>query len=265
MTRDLAAAFAAGRSAWPSVNLDRAAFAAHADRLEVRDEDLAAHGGDLYLAWACAAHDAAALAHLERAFLSQVDVYVRRLGLQTHALDELRQELRIRLLLGSAPRIAQYSGRGPLGAWVRIVAIRVAASSMSRKTKEKTGDVDALGALVADRAGPEVAMMRHRYTDAFQVALERSLDALEPREKTILRMHFIDLLNIEAIGRVYRVHRATVARWLVGIRQKVLATLRQELSLELEATSAEFRSMLNVVRDDLGISLRRLGEPTALV
>jgi RNA polymerase sigma-70 factor (ECF subfamily) len=71
-------------------------------------------------------------------------------------------------------------------------------------------------------------------------------------------MHFVDGLNIDEIGCVYRVHRATVARRLVAIRRRVLDNLRTELSLTLPATTSEFRSVLALIRGDLDLSLRHL-------
>src|SRR4051812_47742715 len=124
----LDSAFRSAAAAWAGAKLDAETFARKAAQLDVRDEDLEARASDLYLAWACAEGDAAALAHFERAFLTQVDLYVRRLGLEAHVVDELRQGLRIHLLVaesGGEPRVGKYSGRGPLGAWVRIVAVRL--------------------------------------------------------------------------------------------------------------------------------------------
>lgn len=255
----LQTAFEAGRAAWPGTKLERDAFDRRALRLEVRPDDVAGRGADLYLAWACAERDKTALSYFERIFLPAVDGYVGRLGLAEAVVDDVRQELRIRLLVGDEPRIGQYSGRGPLAAWVRMAAIRVALSLLERsKLRSHARDVSALGALVGEQTSPELAAVRHRHGSAFQAALERSLDALGARDKTLLRMHFIDQLNIEAIGRIYRVHRATVARWLVAIRRRVLENLRSELSLDLKASTSEFRSMLAVVRADLELSLRHL-------
>jgi RNA polymerase sigma-70 factor, ECF subfamily len=255
----LQTAFEAGRAAWPGTKLDLDAFSRRALRLEVRPDDITGRGADLYLAWACAERDKAALSYFERIFLPAVDGYVGRLGLAEAVVDDVRQELRIRLLVGDDPRIGQYSGRGPLAAWVRMAAIRVALSLLERsKLRSHARDVSALGALVGEQTSPELAAVRHRHGSAFQAALERSLDALGARDKTLLRMHFIDQLNIEAIGRIYRVHRATVARWLVAIRRRVLENLRTELSLDLRASTSEFRSMLAVVRGDLELSLRLL-------
>jgi RNA polymerase sigma-70 factor, ECF subfamily len=251
-------AYEAGRTAWASVSLKRETFAQRAGQLAVGEEDLRARAPELYLAWACAERDPSAIAAFERAHLLQIDQYVRRLGLAEHLMDELRQELRIRLLLGTDPRIGQYAGRGPLGAWVRVAAIRLA---INLKTQAKGGertDVDALGALVASPSSPELSAIRGRYGQTFQDALEQALASLDSRDKTLLRMHFVDQLNIDAIGRIYRVHRATVARWLVRIRSQVMADLQARLALDLQSSSSEFRSMLAVIREDLDLSLRRL-------
>ena len=257
---DLIAAVQRGRAAWPGVDLELEAFAERGARLQVRAEDLAAHGADLFLAWACAAGDRHALAHFERTYLPQVSRYVARIALARHQIDELQQQLRIRLLTGSDPRIGHYGGRGPLGAWVRVAAVRLALSLIEQLEAgaRKTVDLDALDALASDRIGPELSTIKHHYRDSFQAALERSLAALELRQKTILRMHFVDHLNIDAIGKIYRVHRATVARWLVSVRQQVLADVRQELSLELSGTSSELRRMVAAVRDELSLSLMRV-------
>src|SRR6188474_650771 len=65
----LQAAFEAGRAAWPGVKLDPDAFAQRAAKLDVRPDDVAARGADLYLAWACAENDKTSLAYFERLFL----------------------------------------------------------------------------------------------------------------------------------------------------------------------------------------------------
>lgn len=260
----LSAAFQLGRSTWSGTKLDLHTFAQRAALLDVGTEDVMARGTDLYLAWACAEKDVTALSYFERLFLPAVDGYVGRLGLAPSVVDDVRQELRIRLLVGEEPRIGQYSGRGPLSAWVRMAAIRVALTLLERdEVRSRARDVSALRALAGDTTSPELAAVRNRHASAFQAALERSLDGLSARDKTLLRMHFIDQLNIEGIGRIYRVHRATVARWLVAIRQLVLENLRSELKLDLRATTSEFRSMLAVVRDDLDLSMRHILQPAS--
>jgi RNA polymerase sigma-70 factor (ECF subfamily) len=181
------------------------------------------------------------------------------LGLQASSLDEVRQQLRIRLLIGSPPRIGQYRGCGPLGAWVRMAAIRVGLSFVEgAKRHASAPELSLLAALVDDDASPEAMIARHRHAKAFQAALESSVATLESRDRTVLRMYFVDELNIDAIGRVFRVHRATIARRLQAIRQRVLETWLQAMKLDLSFTMSEIESLMLVVRQDLELSLRHL-------
>ena len=76
-----------------------------------------------------------------------------------------------------------------------------------------------------------------------------------------LRMHFLDAMSIDEMGQVFHVHRATIARWLVAIRREVLEQICRKISLNLRASSSEFRSIVRLVRGDVRLSLHRiLGE-----
>src|SRR5262245_29628545 len=111
-----------GRASWPEVRLGEAEFAAWIGAAGVQAPQLRAHGADLFLAVACTRRDPAALAALERQLIARVPDYVARFNVPPHLLDELRQRVRIRLLTGDRPRIADYRGLGPLGAWLRMCA-----------------------------------------------------------------------------------------------------------------------------------------------
>jgi RNA polymerase sigma-70 factor (ECF subfamily) len=98
------------------------------------------------------------------------------------------------------------------------------------------------------------------HREAFQAALQDALTTLTPREKTLLRLHFLDGMNIDALGVVFRVHRATVARWLVAIRTQVLDRVRQTLSLDLGASPSEAISLVRLLRSEVQLSIRRILE-----
>ncbi len=249
--------YESGRAKWPGALLPQALFEQKVAALGVRPEDLATRAGDLYLAWACAEGDGCALTYFERTFLASTENYVVNLRLTSDALDELRQRMRIRLLVGDDARIGRYRGRGSLGAWLRTCALRIGVDLLAT-TGTLRRDLDALDALVEPDLNPELATLRNRYAGAFRAALERNLVALDPRDKTILRMYFIDQLNIDLIGQIYLVHRATVARWLVRIRKYVLSELLKELQIELSASSSECRSILDLMKDNLEVDLEHV-------
>jgi RNA polymerase sigma-70 factor (ECF subfamily) len=251
-------ALATGRSAWPDVGVDREEFARHLASAGVAPAALVQHAADLYLACACGRGDPTALARFEQQFLEPLPRHLSRFSLTQDRLEAVRQAVRIRLFAGPDARIGHYAGTGPLGAWVRVLAIRVALDLLDTRAIEARSDSEALVSLVTENDNPELALMREQLKERFQGALEESLASLSPREKTLLRMHFVDGLNIDAIGAVFKVHRATVARWLLAIRGAIVDRMRAQVGIGIRPTSTGFRSVVALVRDDLHLSLGRL-------
>jgi RNA polymerase sigma-70 factor (ECF subfamily) len=72
----------------------------------------------------------------------------------------------------------------------------------------------------------------------------------------------IDGLTIDDIGAIYRVHRATAARWLVGIRDKLVEQTRGRLAAKLGVDTEEAASIVRLVQSQLDVSvIRHLGPP----
>ena len=59
---------------------------------------------------------------------------VARRGLALEAAEEVLQALRAHVLVGDAPKLADYDGRGPLAAWVRVAAVRAASNVSSQES-----------------------------------------------------------------------------------------------------------------------------------
>ena len=104
-------------------------------------------------------------------------------------------------------------------------------------------------------------LIRAFYRDRLNEVLEQSFAALKPREKDVLRLHVVEQANIDVLGRTYRVHRATAARWLVTIRERIFKDLCARAFREWGASTSELRGLLAALRDDLDFSAPRvLGE-----
>jgi RNA polymerase sigma-70 factor (ECF subfamily) len=74
-------------------------------------------------------------------------------------------------------------------------------------------------------------------------------------------MHVVDGLGIDELGRIYNVHRATAARWLVRIREALFAGTRSALAKHLDLGETEFASLVGVLLSRLDVSVQRvLGE-----
>lgn len=106
--------------------------------------------------------------------------------------------------------------------------------------------------------GPEARTIKNFYRPELTRALEESLAALDAREKTLLRLHAIDQLSIDAIGRTFGVHRATAARWLAAIRRRVFDDLRARAALNWGASTSDLRDLLVILRDEIDLRLVRL-------
>jgi RNA polymerase sigma-70 factor, ECF subfamily len=277
-------ALVAGRRAWPDVELAEARFAGWVSERTIDAETLRTRGAELYLACACAlgedsmqnpqrvphlprsfapdksggsARDRALLL-FDRTFIQTLRSGIARRTLSPEQLDELRQRLRVRLLTGPRPRIASYQGHGPLGAWVRVAAARQALDMSAGARHAAESDGPLADALVSAGVDPEIAAAKRQFQAEFRTALEDSLASLLPREKTLLRMHFIDRLNIDEMGTIFRVHRATVARWLAAIRRQVFARVCEQLSLQLRSSPSEVASLVRLVRSEVEVSVQRL-------
>jgi RNA polymerase sigma-70 factor (ECF subfamily) len=261
----IGAACAAGRAAWPAIHLPDEVFARQLARHAGAADDCRAYldavcAADLYLACACVAHDPAALRALESGELARLPAMLARMRPPREAVDEIRQRLRERFLVGSGagPALADYSGRGPLGAWVRVAAVRTYLSQLRHEDAQRADGDGQLLELPAGGLDPDLEIVRARYADAFKLALGDALRALPRRERTLLRFAYVDAMTVDEIAAFYRTHRATAARWVARARTAVLEETRRLLAERVSCAETELHSLLRVVVSQLDLSIKRL-------
>ncbi|MFE8596400.1 sigma factor-like helix-turn-helix DNA-binding protein [Archangium violaceum] len=252
------------REAWPEVGMDARAFLAYvAERLpstgEAREVLASLRAGDFFLAFACMRGEARALEALDAHVLSLVGTWLPRE--ESALVDELRQLLRQRLLVpveGAPPKLASYSGRGPLGQWVRAVALRLHIDRQRAAPRERP--LEEAPAALAERLGadPELAFIRERHQEDFRVAFRAALGRLEARERNLLRLHHVHGQSMDVVSATYQAPRSTVARWIARARERLLTLTREELTARLRLTPDELDSLLRLVRSQLDVSLRLL-------
>jgi RNA polymerase sigma-70 factor (ECF subfamily) len=258
----LAQACGTARSARPELVADESELAEAIGRSLVdKDEPIAAIAGlqlgDLWLACACAGGDRAALLELDRPTLA-------RTGADATTIDELIQQHRARLLTAEPerpPRIRGYRGHGDLRSWLKVALVRDAVRAQRRELTASSSD-DEIDVLVDPAADPELHAMQDAYRAGFRRAFAHALAELPPRERNVLRYHLIDGLAIDDIGAIYRVHRATAARWLVRIRERLHEDTRAELMRSLAIGPRELDSVMRLIRSRLEASIAQgLVEP----
>jgi RNA polymerase sigma-70 factor (ECF subfamily) len=171
-----------------------------------------------------------------------------------HFTREVQQELRCRLLAPPEPRIATYAGTGPLLAWVRIAAMRLALNSRRRVLRRSEE-------LIVDEFLKETRVEdveRPRYVETLSRAVQRAFAELTVQERNLLRLHYADGLSLQQLAKLEQVHRATVARWLAAARQRIFQLVEDDVRGSLGLSPSEFKSVLGLVHSYLEASLSGL-------
>lgn len=258
----------AARATWPRLEVPSETFIVRIARsLDEPGEPGALltelHASDLYLATACERGDAAAIDALVATQFPYLEAALHYIDASNALIDDVRASLLEILFVSSGdtgPLIARFKGRSALRTWLRAVATRTALKMMRtsrRANQRRLGDSG-----LVDAAAPlmdlELAHLRARYGGELKRALEDALRGLSRRQRTLLRQHFIDGLTIDQLGKLYRVHRATAARWLVAARVALFDDTRELLTSRLGLAPSELDSIVRMVKSELDVSLHRL-------
>ena len=161
--------------------------------------------------------------------------------------DARVSHLRLRCTRGAAA-----SGPGR-----RVTTTRKGLRALRRSTSD-AGDESELLAARSPGDDPELAYLKSLYGEAFRAAFLVAVDALETRDKNVLRQHFIDNLTIDDLATLYRVHRATAARWITTARKNLLTATRREFSRQADVGALECESVLRLLQSRLDVTWQRL-------
>lgn len=254
----------AARAAWPTVAIDDAMFVAWlAQRLDegaISSRLAKVHAADLYLACACANGDEAALSALRSLVKPRMLAALVPYG-PADWVDDMRQKVMTMLLVGddgAAGAIARYRGRGKLGSWIYVITLRHAQRERSKKPREFAADVDLMVDRATPKGSPELQFLKREYRAEFKKAFQSAFATLTERERNLMRYEHIDGLNIDKIGELHGVHRATVARWRDSARSSLFLATRNLLGSSLGVGNDEFDSIMRLIESQFDVSLTRL-------
>jgi RNA polymerase sigma-70 factor (ECF subfamily) len=211
---------------------------------------------ELCLAQACEAGDSDALDTLlglvrevaTRIRWPAVEVGDRCARIWTHLLD---------VDAGGRTRLMSFDGRGPLGAWLRVVATRLAQRDRfgAEREPEPMGE-DHLAAIWASAAaGTEHDLIKDMYVDGVRDAFRRATASLDETARSLLSLHYARGVSLEKLTRVYGVHRVTLSRRLAAAHREILERVVAELTRDAAMTEGECRSLLRTLRSRLELSL----------
>lgn len=214
--------------------------------------------GDLLLAFACAEGDARALRIFEDRYRDDVKRAARRHRATGVDPADVYQEV-ARRAFGPTPKIAEYSGKGDLRSWVRVVATRIALDlARARRSSERPTDDAAFARLADSEDGPELAYFRQRYRAELRAAIEEGAKRLSDDERAALREHYVDGLSIDEVASRHGVHRATAARRIARARDALSRYVQAILVERYGIAGLDLGSIMRLVRSQLSITMERL-------
>jgi RNA polymerase sigma-70 factor (ECF subfamily) len=260
-----------GRARWPQMEVPPERYleflARHLPPEAASPDELGAlRAADLYLVCAYGLQARAAHQAIEAEYMPRVRQALGRLRTPDPVVLDIQQELRQRLVEMADPAIGRrgYSGRGDLAGWMVLCAVREAGARRRRSEQESLVEDALLDALPAAADwDPEMEVLVRTYKEPFQRAVVEALASLTARERNLLRYRFVGRASIDQIAQVYRVHRATAARWVLRAQARLI---EQTQALFLSRTPMSPDSMTQIVvaiRSQLTLDLETLLVPAA--
>lgn len=245
------------RAAWPALDVPAEAFTAHLAACGQADN---ACVEDLYFALACIRRVPGAVELLHADHLADASAVVARNYRDPTLVEDVRQRVAAMLLVaeGDAPcALATYTGRGSLRSWLRVIALREASRITSKRREEPT-DADTL--FERALAGDDHELLRRKevYRQLFRRAFDTAVRALSVHDRLLIRQHFCDGLTLDEMANLHRVHRATAARQLAKIRDKLFEQTRAVFEAELSVDPREFAELMQLIASQLDASISRL-------
>lgn len=251
------------RAAWEGVVVDLDGFFAFlATRLPDGDADGLGRlkTVDLYLAYACLTGASGAAEAFAAAHAPTLRKALAGVTAEASQIDDVIQQVYEKLFVpeeGRTPAITKYDGVGELRSWVRVTAVRLALNLHRERKRERPLSPQLLLTRPDGSTGPEEGYLKRLYSDAFKQAFERALTTLDPAQRNLLRYYYLDGLTVEAIGGLYRVHKATISRRLADVREHLLTETRNALLRQLEVGASELDSIMRLIHSRLDASICR--------
>ena len=254
---DVREAWERGRARWVHLDLPLEQYRAVAESTQ-RETALDLQAEDLYLALACLAGVVGAVPAFEQEHREALVGFVSKYERRPDAARELAQELLVEILVGPTARLRSYTGRGPLRAWLRMVATRRSLNSLRGDGRRASLEERVMLQATSSAPDPEAAYLKEKYAAVFEDAFREALTRLPGNARGLLKLHYGEGVALEALGAMYRWSKATASRRVAEARETLLGLATAIVQERLRIDESEMRSLLRLVRSELDVSLAGL-------
>jgi len=246
---------------WPLLDVPIEALMSHlAERAPPGVPPPAEHAGDMFLACGCLLRLESAISAFHSTYGAVISRVVARRKAAGTDISDVAQTIYEHLLVGRdgrEPKIADYRGYGPLRSWISAVAAKtvLTAGRSDRRRRAHEGQDPATADGVLAVLNPELLYLKGRYRPEIEEAVRRAVERLDDRSGALLRLHFGQRLSIDHLGAMYRVNRATAARWVAAAREALSRAVRADLRRKLKLSESDYESLVALVRSELDVNV----------
>jgi len=88
--------------------------------------------------------------------------------------------------------------------------------------------------------------------------IEDAAAGMSARDRALLRLHLVERASIDDVAAVYRVHRATAARWIQTARETLTSHTRKNFLAGADLDTHDEAGLASLVESQLTLSLSRI-------
>ncbi len=255
---------------YPTIDLAFEDFAAHIDQIfdaEVRHTEGVSdlldriHYEDLFLALACSQGNRIAWEYFVDEYLPLVQRYAGQACRHMAESEDLAQEI-VAGLLDDRRRLAGYNGRGSLAGWLRVSVSHAAIDRFRRARhqvplEEASGEGDNFAGPAGRTSGPDpIDCLDARWGPVLLGVLTDEIGRLNPRDRLMLSLYYLQGVPLRLIGRHLGVHEATASRWLDSVRRGLRKSIEREMKRRHGLRPRDLESILQWVAEADGFHLQ---------
>ncbi|HKS40400.1 MAG TPA: sigma-70 family RNA polymerase sigma factor [Blastocatellia bacterium] len=232
---------------------------------------------DLCLAVACAKGDESAWENFYKDYRSYLVNVARTMTQDAGAAEQLADSTFAELYglrESGGSRVSKfsfYSGRGSLRGWLRAVVFQLSADQHRQTSRlvqtEEPEEMDRLVHASENQErtpAPEVSFVSERYRVAVAEALGHAIAELEARERLLLAYYYYDEMTLREIGQLFKVHEATISRWLTKVQKRIRKLVEKSLARDHQFNRREVSEAIELAAEEMDINVREyLFEPAS--
>jgi RNA polymerase sigma-70 factor (ECF subfamily) len=110
--------------------------------------------------------------------------------------------------------------------------------------------------LASSQKSPESGVLQEQVGETLSSAMTTAALALTAKERTLLRLHFLEGMTLDELARTYASHASTVSRWLTDAKEHFLTVVRDEIGERSGMGRLAVDSLVRTMHGKLDISLR---------